>query len=103
MVMEHKRSYSACRNLLFLKNKPILLFYGTVIPDNQFNTNLGLMQMMAKMFYFNQYIYMEKDFIQIPVLKKKTSKAIYQGGFLTIQYFQGQQHLKNGERQLVTR
>ena len=103
MVMEHKRSYSACRSLLFLKNKSILPFYGTVIPDNQYNTNLGLTQMMAKMFYFNQYIYMEKDFIQTPVSKKKTSKAIHQEEYLTIQYFQGQQHLKNGERQLVTR
>ena len=103
MEMELKRSYSACKSQLFLKNKQTLLFYGTMIPANQYSTSLGLMMMMAKTSYFNLYIYMEKDFIQTLVLKKKISKIIPQVEFLTILYFQGLPHLKNGERLLVTR
>ena len=98
MEMGHKRSSSVCKSLLFSKNKRIHQFYGTMILANQHNINLGLMKMMAKMSYFNQYTYMEKGFIQILVLKKRTNKSIHQVAFLITLYFQVQQHLKNGEK-----
>jgi len=54
------------------------------------------MSKMVRMFYFNLYIYTEKDFTQTLALKKKIKKYILQEEFSTTLLSQGLLHHKNG-------
>jgi hypothetical protein len=53
------------------------------------------------MFYFNLYIYTEKDFTQTLALKKKIKKNILQEEFSTTLLSQGLLNHKNGEKSSV--
>ena len=72
-----------------------------MILDSQPCLSHGLMSKMVRMFYFNLYIYTEKDFTQTLALKKKIKKNILQEEFSTTLLSQGLLNHKNGEKSSV--
>jgi len=101
MGMELKKLLNACKHLNCLRNNNLLVFSGTMILELVLNIYHGLIKMMEKMFCFNQFIFMEMDFIhkvgQKKIINSKTL-AMDLVVFIIIQFSLEKPVLKNGEK-----